>query len=346
MNPNFKIDPNDRIDPKQQKRYAPLAPPKADKDFKDFLHVKEEPGKESKGKTVNKGKFEDELLASNALGAPVDHPPVSLFDLSAQAKKGDKLSGIGATESVDAAQANPKADLMEMSDGTMLDLAHEGKTLESASPFDLATNKDAGRKLAVDNQGNLIAPGDPRAIIDRSRQSSDTEFVEEKPDLVSIAQSQRIVVPEQINAPTPITEAKPTGGPDYKTIQQIVDQIVNKIYVVKEDGRSDTTIVLKNPPLFEGVKITLSSYESARGQYNITFENLTQMAKNVLDFQANRDALKIALDDVGVVVQMFTTTTATDTKLAAWETQQSRQNQQDSGGQGQQKQQKDEEEQT
>lgn len=342
---NFKIDPNDRIEG-NKRRFGPMGPPKTDKDFKDFLPVKEDKNLDAKGKSANKSKFDDELTASNALAAPVDHPGLSLFDLSA-GKKGDSIdaiAGTGTAETADTVNLGTVKSQMGTTDGTMPDLLNKNEaSTQQAGLFDLATNK-SGKRLNVDANGNLVNPTDARAILDSSKKTSKaSEFVEENADLISIAQSQKVTVPEQIQPITQIAEPKPTGGPDYKTIQQIVDQIVDKIYLVKEDGRSDTTIVLRNPPLFDGVKITLSSYESAAGQFNITFENLTQMAKNVLDFQANRDALRLALDNKGVVIQMFTTTTATDTVTANWEPQRSQRDQQGFDGQGQQQKNKDEE---
>ncbi len=340
----FKIDPNDRIEG-SKRRFGPMGPPKSDKDFKDFLPVKDDQPSDTKGKMANKSKFDEELSASNSLAAPVDQPGLSLFDLSA-GKKGDKvdaIAGNAVAEPVETAKVGNVQPNLATADGTMPDLLNKNEAAtQQTGLFDLANGK-TGKKLNVDANGNLVNPTDTRAFVDRSKKTTSTEFVEESPDLISIAQSQKVTVSEQIQPIAQTTEPKPTGGPDYKTIQQIVDQIVDKIYLVKEDGRSDTTIVLKNPPLFEGVKITLSSYESAAGQYNITFENLTQMAKDVLDFQANRDALRLALDNKGVVVQMFTTTTATDTVTANWEPQRSQRDQQGFDGQGQQQKNKDEE---
>lgn len=92
---------------------------------------------------------------------------------------------------------------------------------------------------------------------------------------------------------------------------EIIQQIVDRISVVSTDAQSDTTITLRNIPKFEGVQVTVTSYPTARGEINITFENLTQEGKLILDMVDNRAALKQALDQKGFIVHMITTTTTT-----------------------------------
>jgi hypothetical protein len=345
--PFFKVDPNAKIESDRSKK-GPLGPiRRSNKDFKDFLNIKKgESDAELEGKSkvaAKKGKFEDELIASNASGTAVDQPSLSLFDLSAKGSKGDAelQSQTSPSPHVPAAPvSNEPASLANQQNP-------QNPAPATTGLFNLAAgaSPQAHRKLAVDDKGYLPGADDPRAVAVKSKRSENTQFVEEKPDLASVAPAPPIRIHEQI-APIAKTETAKPAGPDYKTIQQIIDQIVDKIYLVKENGRSDTTIVLKNPPLLEGVKVTISSFESARGQYNITFENLTQMAKDVLDFQANRDALKLALDNKGIVVQMITTTTTYDQPIAtAWHEGGQGQGEDQGQGQGQQKQ-RDEEETT
>lgn len=339
MTPDFKIDPNSRIESDRSKK-GPLGPiRRSNRDFQDMLNIKKgqsDPELEGKSKeSTKKGKFEDELIASNATGTTAEQPALSLFDLSAKGTKG------GADAFAQTAPQPPAAPVSN--EAANLAGQQNPTSQPQTGLFNLAASgtNQAPRRTGADDKGALYA----RAAAVRSKNSDDTQFVEEKPDLASVSQASAVRIPEQITAAEKIETPKPTG-PDYKTIQQIVDQIVDKIYVVKEDGRSDTTIVLKNPPLFDGVKITLSAFESARGQYNITFENLTQMAKNVLDFQANRDALNLALDNKGVVVQMITTTTTIDQPIGTHWHEGGRGKQEDQGpgyGQGQQKQQDNEE---
>ncbi|MEM1282595.1 MAG: hypothetical protein AAGG81_03495 [Chlamydiota bacterium] len=102
-------------------------------------------------------------------------------------------------------------------------------------------------------------------------------------------------------------QAAPTQEKTYQLIRQIAEQLS----VVATDSKSDTTITLKNMPQFAGVKVTVTTYPTARGEINITFENLTQEGKLILDMVDNRAALKQALDQRGLTVHMITTTTTT-----------------------------------
>lgn len=102
-------------------------------------------------------------------------------------------------------------------------------------------------------------------------------------------------------------QTAPTTEKTYQLIRQIAEQLS----VVATDSKSDTTITLKNMPQFAGVKVTVTTYPTARGEINITFENLTQEGKLILDMVDNRAALKQALDQRGLIVHMITTTTTT-----------------------------------
>lgn len=88
-------------------------------------------------------------------------------------------------------------------------------------------------------------------------------------------------------------------------LQQIVDQIVDKVYTLNTSRQTDTTVVLKGT-VFEGVKVTVSSYEAARGEINISFTNvINPEARRILDLSANLNALQQILDSKGVKVHMI-----------------------------------------
>jgi hypothetical protein len=106
------------------------------------------------------------------------------------------------------------------------------------------------------------------------------------------------------NLGTPSTSAAVS-----KEIHAIAQQIIDSIQVTTKGSEVDTTITLKNLPLFDDVKVTVTSDASAPKQVNIKFENLTAEAKNIVDMQDNQAALKQALDKIGYTVPMITTTT-------------------------------------
>lgn len=98
-------------------------------------------------------------------------------------------------------------------------------------------------------------------------------------------------------------------------MQRIIDQLVDKVYMMQVDGKSEMTITLKHPPLFEGANLVVTSFDSAKGEFNISFENLTQAAKKVLDMQVNQESLRHGLELKGYMVHIVTTTTQIENRV-------------------------------
>lgn len=119
-------------------------------------------------------------------------------------------------------------------------------------------------------------------------------------------------------------------------VWQIVDKIVEEMYTLEKSGQTDTVITLKHPPIFEGAQIVVTSFDSAKKEFNLAFENLTNNAKNLLD--TNLAALTRDLHEKGYVTHIVTTSTSSE--HIAVKTDESRQDrgQEDREGQQQQKQ--------
>lgn len=98
-------------------------------------------------------------------------------------------------------------------------------------------------------------------------------------------------------------------------MQKIIDQLVDRVVEMRQDGRTDTMITLKEPPLFAGTTLVVTGFDSARGEFNLSFQNLTQAAKNLLDLQVNQDSLKLALQKVGYGVHIVVATTQIETPI-------------------------------
>ncbi len=119
-------------------------------------------------------------------------------------------------------------------------------------------------------------------------------------------------------------------------LQEIVDQIIKEIYILADEGKTDTTIILQHPPLLAGVNVTIQTYTHAPNELNITFTNLTGPGKRLLD--ENIASLRTALErnDRGFVVhQIITSTVDAVPQYVAEQPQRDR----DNSGQGQQQQQ-------
>jgi hypothetical protein len=107
---------------------------------------------------------------------------------------------------------------------------------------------------------------------------------------------------------TPVSAPPPP--PLASKLQEIVDQIVRKMYTISRDGVTDTTFELERPPLLHGVKVTITTYEHAQKEMNITFSNVvTNRGQKLLE--ENLGALKADLEHKhGFVVHQINTTQA------------------------------------
>ncbi|MBT13079.1 MAG: hypothetical protein CMI02_13710 [Oceanospirillaceae bacterium] len=97
---------------------------------------------------------------------------------------------------------------------------------------------------------------------------------------------------------------QPTAKTD---LYALVDQISSKLYTVKMGDVTDSVLTIKNPPVFAGSELTVTSYDTAKGEFNIAFSGLTQEAKALIDSQQSR--LMQALEERGYVAHIVVTST-------------------------------------
>lgn len=196
-------------------------------------------------------------------------------------------------------------------------------------------NKSAARQLgnpnlaALDTDATLLAS---RSNDSRNVAHSRSEFKQENQDLAAVNPALA-----GLNNQTPILGkgeevAKQVNIP--RLTKEVVDQIVKAIQVLQTTGKTDTIITLKSPPILENAVITLSSFDSAKGEFNISFSNLSPDAKNLIDQRLVQESLRGSLADKGYVVHILSTTTLQETP----QQQQQQQNQQDDSDQSRQRQ--------
>lgn len=102
-------------------------------------------------------------------------------------------------------------------------------------------------------------------------------------------------------------------GTHVSPIQDIVEKMIDKLVILTTNGQTDTTVTV-NAGTFKGTVVVISQFDTANGQLNLSFENLTQQTKLLLDAQPNRDQLMLALSEKGYTVQQMTTTTTLERK--------------------------------
>lgn len=163
----------------------------------------------------------------------------------------------------------------------------------------------------------------------------------EQPDLSSInplaANTFAIEPSSNVEAPAPPRTVS-------ANIQEIVDQIIANLYTLSRDGKTETLVTLKHPPLFDGANLVIKAFDSAKGEFNISFENLTQAAKQILDARDSQNSLRLALEDKGFVVHIITATTITETLNVAKGEEPSRDNREGGGGKDERQQREEREE--
>ncbi|MEI8365759.1 MAG: hypothetical protein WCF65_05005 [Parachlamydiaceae bacterium] len=264
----------------------PAGDPKSGKDFKKILGKNKDPKESSDDdatkKIVEEGEGDDGIVADLDDTTSQKKPPMSLFDLTSGKLPIDNLK--------------PKGERGLVKTGTAPSVPMVVKPKQKAD--DVVAE-------AVFAPSNDATP----ASMSSTSGKFTTRFATEQTDLsyinpmaaMSAAMSNQAIDPAVANVAKPI--------PPTTSIQDIINQLVGKVVEMKDNGKTETIITLKNPPLFAGANIVVTAFDSAKGEFNLTFENLSQSAKNMLDMRANQQSLMSALQQKGYAVHIVTTTT-------------------------------------
>lgn len=182
---------------------------------------------------------------------------------------------------------------------------------EEVSPEALFASQQTSKgSITADEQ-----PPSPKTAKSTNKAKDRAEFMQEQQDLSGISSTNSFVsgVSSEKPSETEFTES----GDMVKKIQEIVDQIVNKIYTLKQGGQTDTVLTLRHPPLFQGAQLKLTEFDNAKGEFNITFSNLRTDAKAVLDAFQAQNSLQRALEQRGYVAHIVVVTTEKDEPIAS-----------------------------
>lgn len=101
-------------------------------------------------------------------------------------------------------------------------------------------------------------------------------------------------------------EAEPLSKTD---IAEIVRQMIDKMVTMANKNETVTTLTLKQPPLFDGALIKIFGFNHAKGEFNVSFEGLNPLAKQLTDQQSSQLALKQTLEERGYVLHIIRTNT-------------------------------------
>lgn len=125
----------------------------------------------------------------------------------------------------------------------------------------------------------------------------------EQPDLASVTPYPQASHPlvNPTTAATASIKAEPT--PISPKLQEVIDQIVSKVLILKESGQTETVVELEGS--FKGSRLIVTQIDSAKGQINITIDNLSTENQRILE--TNRLSLvNDLLEKNGIQVNIFT----------------------------------------
>lgn len=304
---------------------------KGSRDERDSSGKKDASAGNKKSANTTSKDLEDLTAEEQAALAVTSKPSLSLFDLA----QGADESGVGSISKLKKSAAGMKSQKTD-ADQSQVNLDAESpsdlfKRISSKAIHDSVVDEFPGTNLQGLTQDDLANKGNA------------SQFTQEQPDM-------SYVNPLNLGMQTPsamsLSDVNPMQASNSAALRlkEIVDQIIDKLYTLTVDGRTDTVMTIKNNALFAGANIILSSFESAKGEFNITFENLSPQAKRLLDMQETQNSLRLALEEKGYGVHIITATTTIESQpIAESETQQQLRRDDQSGDQQQEQENRDEE---
>lgn len=247
----------------------PKGPPSTNTAFRDVLNKK----KESKNGLLSSGQGQGLKGAEEEEEAVAINP--SIFEL--QGKKELKVKGKTQKQEGDAAAASQGLF------GADIDKP------KSTKAYDETTENPSAYLAALPDT--------------KTGGGKNFEFSQEQPDI-------SYVNPFGMMDKAAAVETKGTQNqPVLQQLHAVVDQILDNMYTLELNGQKDTVFTMKHPPMFAGVDVVISSFQSARGEFNIAFHNLTQAAQQLLSAEANQGVLRHALEEKGYLVHIVVITT-------------------------------------
>lgn len=263
----------------ESKEVKPIQGPKPTKDFKKVMSKTGRQGKEG----------EEELLRK-----------VSSKEFEEEAGEQAGVMGIKTKKRKENKEPQGPVSLFDLS--------------KRAAQKDQQDRQEAKKQGSIETEESIKEkPAEDEAMVESSPKEEPkkdrftTRYTQEQPDISYV--NPLAGSPQQ---PTvqPVADVKVEKPETVKTnLQEICTQIIKQMYTVEKKGQTDTVLILQYPPVFKDAKVVISSFDTAKGQFNISFENLTQAAQLILDKDTNRKTLMEALEKKGYNVQILTTTT-------------------------------------
>lgn len=172
------------------------------------------------------------------------------------------------------------------------------------------------RKEPVREKEKTHERKEPNKDVQKARQVVDQDLeLDPEEELVVKAPEQVQNVSEVVQSedialtPQSALVSQTTRAANPQELQEIFETLVQNIQVMSEKGQSNTSVTIKNIRNFENATLTIHEFDHARGELNITFGNLSNAAKEILDRQQNQEMLKQNLSEKGYTLHIMTAST-------------------------------------
>jgi len=294
---NLRVNPN----PREEGEYTPddqiikpTQPPRPAKEFKKFL-VKN-----------RHDQSEEDALAAGGTKKVATRPPKKNVTGENQKSMGTlKDDEENASDSGTVSLFDLSAKAAQTSKQNKMGDALEKPVAKIESPHPISHLKSPELEKAAQTS----KPIEHEALPVKETKYT-TRYTQEQPDLSYVNPLAAVVQPvTNSNISSSSANVAPVSRVDLAMID-LIEQVIKGMYTVDTQGQTDTVITLQYPPLLKDAQVVVSAFDTAHKQFNISFENLTQAAQQVLSLESNKKALMDALHDKGYGVQIMTFTTA------------------------------------
>lgn len=309
------------VDPSQV--VAPTAPPNATKDFKEVMEDQtkgKSQGQGNSSKKANQPTTED-IVDSGIQASQTVQQPTSIFDISANniQQAGIKVAPVVAA--VTAPITNAQTTNVMNAPNT-LGMPKYNLSSDFTVPIAPVALPQNIMPQTQANQGEVQIP--QVNLFSAQKYDSHPEFTINQPDsaaiqtaadtaiAVNVVAAQQTALQTPIIAPISDVSVKQTAPTPPPQIDLIVQQLAASISTLATSDQTNTTVVIKNLPLFNNAQVTITAFGTAPQEYNISFTNLSAEAKEVLDAAQKQatNTIQQALDEKGYKVHIVQTSLA------------------------------------
>jgi hypothetical protein len=280
--------------------------------------IRQQPNTRKEFKSILKGTdgFNSEGLETDE-GIEGDSHPKSIFDLSARKDFVDDSQEnlLSSDSTLNKSVVDPKtlSKFIEKPEFAqeIVDLSSipNPQMVEPAKiPTQTATQTATQAPTQTATQAPTQPPSQPTKeapLTKTSTKKEETTFL-----MTSDSQTNRTGLGGVLPPPNPMVNEVTSLNQSVSTVvapsmQELIDKLVNAVYTMQSSGKTETVLTLKE---LGGAQVTITTYDTAKNEVNITFSKLTQATESLM--QQNRQSLESNLTRAGVIYHMVQFTTA------------------------------------